>query len=1440
MVTVTGEEKPGRVRFSVTDLTVPIVGLPISIGRTYDSLDRERVGDFGYGWTLDVSNPRLTVNPAKDVTLTMPDGRRVTFFFTPDGLGFGFATPAYTAEAGVYGKLVANSCGLIVTSSGQYFCFPGEAYDPGGYTYTDPYGRVFVMEKSGKLQSITDLQGNQLTFTPNGIRSSSGLNVPFVRDGQGRITQITDPTGQRYTYNYDAAGDLRAVTLPSTLQPIQYEYYNTPFAWEHLFKRGVDPRGNTMVTAQYYPDGRLQKETNAVNDTFEYLYDVPNRKTTTLNPDGGQVIVENDSYGLLLKRTDELGRVTTHTYDAKRNLKTVTDPLNHTTTYEYDTNGHRTKVTDPLGNTVIEVTYNPYGGPSSLKNALGTTWTVGYYPNYLPQTVTDSLGLVGGYTWDARGSALSQTDGNGKISTFAYDAYGNRISETNALGQTATMDYDTMGRVTRAVDARGNATTYTHDGLGRMLSATNALNQTTTYEYDSNGNRTALIDALGRRTVMHYDAANRLIMTDFPDFTFTTTTYDFRGNRLTERDPNGNITRTTYDLAGQVETITVAEGTPDASTARRTYYTDGRMATMVDGKGFVTNYYYDAAGRTERVTDALNHETRSFYDTAGQLIRSVDANGRETRYEYDIRGRMRYTIYPDGTRAETLYDGAGRVYERLDQAGKSTRYTYDDVGRLLSVTNALNHATTYNYDANGNLLSILDANLNSTGFIYDALNRQQRKIWPDGTFEEWTYDTVGNMRFHRLADGNVNEMRYDLLNRLLTSLYFDGTQTSYTYTPNGLKQTVTDARGVTNYTYDAQNRVKSVVQPNGATVSYTYDLNSNRASMTSPAGTLSYTYDAMNRLKSVVSGLDTLAVYTYDPVGLRTQKVLANGVATDYTYDTLNRLTRIVSHKGPNVPLLDITYTIGTSGNRVAAVEGDGSRFDWTYDDTYRLLSETRSAGLPQNLIVNETATPPPSFTNPGTGGAENIPFKAFQQGTTPTPPPPSQVTWQTTFTYDKTGNRLTKSEGGVTTNYTYNNLDQLLTAGNLTYTYNARGNMTRAGDTIYTWDARDRMTGVTFPNQPAITHQYGDSFRRVKSAIGADVTNYIWDEFSPYGDVIQETDTVGTQTVSYILGSTELLTQNRENVLYYYLADGQNSTRVLADSNGLVVKRYTYDAFGEIRESVGSLTNKYQYTGQQFDGESGLYSLRARYYNFNVGRFVSRDKYIPDLFSSSSPNKYNYVNSSPVKYYDPSGYDALLNTASLLPTVSVSPTIMARVALVSCATVRLLSGVASIAISLFSEHGSGFIGATVPFVGICYSERVNVYHYSKWYNKIFETGEFRPSLDPNRTEYGVGLYVTDISNNEAKCCTRVDLWLALNQNRMWDFMLAWGYESTIWYFKLSVPKERLIPDENIRWSPFYGHRNYRVNIDSPTRFGTSPLNAIILIGWGPQKFAGE
>jgi RHS repeat-associated protein len=1300
LINVVGENKPGRVAFDVTDFTVPVAGMPIVVGRTYDSLERGRSGDFGHGWNLSISSPKLEVNPAGDVTLTLLDGKRVTFFFTPNFILFA-GIAGYTGEAGVYGSLTSSGCQLVVSAGGAggYTCFPGPRYDPDGYTYRDPYGRIYNIERSAKtepfkLTSLTDLNGNTLKFADDGIRASNltgDVNggskiVSFERDSEKRITKITDPAGKDYNYYYapsttsDATiGDLVKVEFPESMpgvtpaQPISttYTYYTaaTGEGFAHFFKEAKDPRGNRAAKTEYYTtgadNGRLKNVTDALGEVYSYTYafNAADGTNTTFvtNPDGGVSASKANSYGKVISNSTDIRttsadaprwRITQSGYDAFRNQITQTLPIARadgsprTITYTYDIRGNREKVYSPHAAAIptpTVTTYGPYGGPLSISDPTGRAVAVGYDENFMPTEVNDGRGYVGGYTFDARGSILSRKDGNGKETVFDYDQFGNKKKETDPLGNSTNYEYDTLGRVITATDALSVRSVNRYDALGRVTQTTVAygtpVSATTSYEYDANGNQKAVIDPLGRRTEYLYDAANRVIETKYADNTTVRQRYDWRGGVISTTDQLGRTTLSRYDLAGQLISTTVAAGTSDAATTVHEYDDAGRKVReynpynsggSLPANQKYTRSEYDDADRLITATNQLGHSTVFTYDGANRKIAERDALGRVTSYEYDTRGQLQRTLQPPLSGGVVLsttqnYDLAGRVLTRTDAAGIATLYDYYDNGWLRQVNIPITQAqgnyarTSYQYDKLGRLRFIQDANLHSTEFTYDEQGRQSQKIWPDRSFEEWKYDLTGNMTRHRLADGNANLYDYDNLNRLKQLNYFDGKIVTHTYTLAGQKETVKDYRGTTSYSYDVRDRVTGVIQAGtGLTITYGYNVAGQRTSLTTKAGATNYGYDDAYRLTSVVSPYSSVpTTYTYDTLGMVKQISMTNGVKVDHTYDALNRLTNIHQYKAIPQTLAAYTYTIGAGGNRTAVSEYEYNatasttttrQNSWGYDDAYRLITETRQV----------TST--------------------------------SALT--TLYSYDKTGNRLAMKVGtSPVVAYNYNELDQLtsvISNGVTTqYGYDRRGNLKQVGTganaTVYTWDAADRIVGATLPGGATSSMEYDGGGRRTKTVVNGTITNYLWDEFSQYGDVVLETDAANLVQTHYVLAQSELLLQKRSTDAspFYFLKDGQNSTRALTNGiTGDIQQSYAYDAYGNlVNSSTATPTAKYLYTGQQFDSVIELYSLRARYYDPNQGRFMNKDLARYSIANPIEMNRYNYAASSPIVYKDPSGY---------------------------------------------------------------------------------------------------------------------------------------------------------------------------------------------------------
>ncbi len=99
-----------------------------------------------------------------------------------------------------------------------------------------------------------------------------------------------------------------------------------------------------------------------------------------------------------------------------------------------------------------------------------------------------------------------------------------------------------------------------------------------------------------------------------------------------------------------------------------------------------------------------------------------------------------------------------------------------------------------------------------------------------------------------------------------------------------------------------------------------------------------------------------------------------------------------------------------------------------------------------------------------------------------------------------------------------------------------------------------------------------------------------------------------------------------------------------LTNSLGNVVNKYRYDSFGNILSNVENIDNSYYYNCENYDKESGLYYLRARYLNPQTGTFTQEDTYQGNIYDAISLHKYLYAASNPVVYEDPTGnsYDSI------------------------------------------------------------------------------------------------------------------------------------------------------------------------------------------------------
>jgi len=147
-----------------------------------------------------------------------------------------------------------------------------------------------------------------------------------------------------------------------------------------------------------------------------------------------------------------------------------------------------------------------------------------------------------------------------------------------------------------------------------------------------------------------------------------------------------------------------------------------------------------------------------------------------------------------------------------------------------------------------------------------------------------------------------------------------------------------------------------------------------------------------------------------------------------------------------------------------------------------------------------------------------------------------------------------------------------------------------------------------------------------------------------------------GSPVARYLHGLNidEPLAMLRSSVTSYYEADGLGSITSLSNSSGSIANTYSYNSFGNLTASTGSLTNPFQFTAREHD-ESGLYFYRARYYDPSSGRFLSED---PIGLAGGDVNSYNYAASSPTNFVDPSGLDYTTSKSAVGPAVYVNASI--------------------------------------------------------------------------------------------------------------------------------------------------------------------------------------
>ncbi len=835
-LSVAGNLKLGNYEFFVTDLAIPVAGIPLAISRAYNTLDTSEQ-DFGAGWRLAL--PGNVLDSAQEqpveaftgnttVFVTRPDGKRVSFQFDPEPLTVGGPftqivlgfTPRFRAETGEYGQLDAGS-DLLFFSGGQFFDF-ADPYNPSRYTYTTPEGVRYTIDEELGLQRVEDANGNAIDVTPDGVVSSTGVMLSFLRDSQGRIERViepddpddSDPPGE-IRYVYDEQGNLVHFFDQENNRTV-YSY--TDADHPHYLTQIEDPLGRATTKTVYDDDGRLIGQCGPDGDiaTLEncvrFDTDVDLKSQTVTDARGYQTNLILDEWGSIIRETrcEDLQatqcQLTVREYDANHNLISQTDSAGFRTELEWDSSGNITTVRS-AGDPVTEwrMSYNGCNEIATERDPGGNVTTYDYDDQCNLTTTMDPLGGETRFEYNSRGQLVSMTDAIGKIWTFTYDSFGFPQTSTNPLQEVARTTYNTVGELVQAEDRNEDVISFTYGRAHRVLTETwgpDAV-RIIEYTYNDSGKLTSATDAETAITLDYWNT--------------------------------GLLRSVRSSVVGGPE-LTVQYGIEADGVLQPGYDGNGNLTHVTDSLGGATTYYYDGLNRGVSVahqgTGIQEKSVRITYDSANR-VELIERFGDLAQQAPVARSVLEYAMQKHPFRVsavrhsqmsgaipieeiEYVRDDRGGITEMTDAEGVHT-YVHDALGRLRVATHPPSQPDeAYDYDAFGNRTT---SHLSTTYVYSEDLGEGGDELRTDDQ-NSYQYDRMGNLVVkENLATSEQMIFEYDHRGRLVRVEMFDGNGQlenfrQYRYDPLNRRYSVGDNSGETLFMFDGANPI-AAMDPDG-------------------------------------------------------------------------------------------------------------------------------------------------------------------------------------------------------------------------------------------------------------------------------------------------------------------------------------------------------------------------------------------------------------------------------------------------------------------------------------------------------------------------------------------------------------------------------------------------------------------------------------------------